>query len=256
MHASIAPKLIEQAIQRYYIARPVQLSVDDVAKRTEAIEALAAVSEQAIIQVREAKTALIAKLKAQQVRLIRLHAEEGDDISPDAFREERARIQSEIKAAEQSLAETSQRLTIETHQLKLALELAEDVAEVYTQADEPTKRSLNQAFFKRLYILPEWDDEQGQKAVQVTGAELTEPYALLLSDGLAEGVMAEVEAILARAADEKRAPESQSAALEPFAAGCSYVDQMAERAGFEPAMEFNPHTRLAGECLQPLGHLS
>jgi hypothetical protein len=29
-----------------------------------------------------------------------------------------------------------------------------------------------------------------------------------------------------------------------------------ERAGFEPAMEFNPHTRLAGECLQPLGHLS
>ena len=29
-----------------------------------------------------------------------------------------------------------------------------------------------------------------------------------------------------------------------------------ERAGFEPAMECNPHTRLAGECLQPLGHLS
>jgi hypothetical protein len=29
-----------------------------------------------------------------------------------------------------------------------------------------------------------------------------------------------------------------------------------ERAGFEPAMEFSPHTRLAGECLQPLGHLS
>src|SRR5579875_178904 len=29
-----------------------------------------------------------------------------------------------------------------------------------------------------------------------------------------------------------------------------------ERAGFEPAMECQPHTRLAGECLQPLGHLS
>jgi hypothetical protein len=37
--------------------------------------------------------------------------------------------------------------------------------------------------------------------------------------------------------------------------GSQYM-QMAERAGFEPAMEFNPHTRLAGECLQPLGHLS
>ncbi len=29
-----------------------------------------------------------------------------------------------------------------------------------------------------------------------------------------------------------------------------------ERAGFEPAKELSPLTRLAGECLQPLGHLS
>ena len=31
---------------------------------------------------------------------------------------------------------------------------------------------------------------------------------------------------------------------------------IAEREGFEPSMEVSPHTRLAGECLQPLGHLS
>ena len=31
---------------------------------------------------------------------------------------------------------------------------------------------------------------------------------------------------------------------------------MAERVGFEPTRGFNPPTRLAGECLQPLGHLS
>jgi hypothetical protein len=36
---------------------------------------------------------------------------------------------------------------------------------------------------------------------------------------------------------------------------CRQFDET-ERAGFEPAMEFDPHTRLAGECLQPLGHLS
>ena len=34
------------------------------------------------------------------------------------------------------------------------------------------------------------------------------------------------------------------------------VQCRAERAGFEPAMGVEPHTRLAGECLQPLGHLS
>src|SRR3954462_5327301 len=30
----------------------------------------------------------------------------------------------------------------------------------------------------------------------------------------------------------------------------------AEREGFEPSRELAPPTRLAGECLQPLGHLS
>ena len=31
---------------------------------------------------------------------------------------------------------------------------------------------------------------------------------------------------------------------------------MAEREGFEPSMGFKTHTPLAGERLQPLGHLS
>src|SRR3954449_10995323 len=37
---------------------------------------------------------------------------------------------------------------------------------------------------------------------------------------------------------------------------CVYSLMRAEREGFEPSMEVSPHTRLAGECLQPLGHLS
>src|SRR6185503_2285319 len=32
--------------------------------------------------------------------------------------------------------------------------------------------------------------------------------------------------------------------------------EKAEREGFEPSRELAPPTRLAGECLQPLGHLS
>jgi hypothetical protein len=159
-------------------------------------------------------------------------------------------MQTEIEAAEQSLIETEQRLTLETEHFKLALELAEDVAQVYAEAENSTKRSLNQAFFKRLIVMPDWDSEGG-KAVRITGAELTESYATLLADGLAEGVMTEVEALLA-----ERASGSQSAPLKPFAADSSYFVKLAEREGFEPSMEFNPHTRLAGECLQPLGHLS
>ncbi len=65
---------------------------------------------------------------------------------------------------------------------------------------------------------------------------------------------------LACARDLRRPPGAGLRAAT--AAGASHLrppagrHTEAERAGFEPAMEFEPHTRLAGECLQPLGHLS
>ena len=34
------------------------------------------------------------------------------------------------------------------------------------------------------------------------------------------------------------------------------VRYMAERQGFEPWVGYDPYNRLAGGCLQPLGHLS
>jgi site-specific DNA recombinase len=228
MRSNIRPQLIEQAIARYYVERPVELSAEDVQKRTEAIEALVGVSQEAVVKVREAKTSLIAKLKAQQVRLLRLHAEEGDTISPDAFREERVRMSVEIEAAEESLAETEQRLKLDAQQLRLALELAENVAEVYDSAAEPTKRGYNQAFFKKLYVAPEWDEELSQEVVRITGAELTEPYAVLLAEDLAPAVLAEAEAIASGSPNGKDDPERSSST------DVSYFVKLAEGVGFEP----------------------
>jgi hypothetical protein len=39
-------------------------------------------------------------------------------------------------------------------------------------------------------------------------------------------------------------------------AGLYFSFYMAEREGFEPSMGYKTHTPLAGERLQPLGHLS
>ncbi len=231
MRTNMRPELIEEAVARYYRERPVELTPEDVQRRTDAIEALVAVSQQAVVQVREAKTALVTKLKAQQIRLIRLHAEEGDDVSPDAFREERARMQAEIKNAERSLAETELRLTLDAVQLRMGLELAENVAEVYEAGNEQLRRGYNQAFFRKLFVTPEWDYEQGQTVVSITGAELTEPYAVLLADDLVEGVLAEAEAI--RTASETR----EDGHKEPSSAGCSYFVKLAEGEGFEPSMD-------------------
>ncbi len=248
---NMRPELIEAAIQRYYREHPVQLTAKDVSERTQAIEGLVAVSQEAVGQVKQAKAELIAKLKAQQVRLLRLHAEEGNDVSPDAFRDERLRMQIEIHAAERSLAETEQQLRLDADMLRMALELAENVAAVYASADEATKRSYNQAFFTKLYVTPEWDEDAGSTDAQISRAELTEPYAVLLNKGLARKALNEVELI------RKAAAKAESDSGEPLSdASVSIFFKLAERAGFEPAMEFNPHTRLAGECLQPLGHLS
>jgi ABC-type transporter Mla subunit MlaD len=150
------------------LARSSSQAIVAIIAHSNAIEALVAVSSQAVEQVQQAKTTLIARLKAQQSRLIRLYAEEGDEVSGDAFREERARLQTEIHEAERSLAETEQRLGVDADMLRVALELAEDVAAVYAQADEQTKRGYNQAFFKKLRVAPEWDEERGEMVARIT----------------------------------------------------------------------------------------
>ena len=51
-----------------------------------------------------------------------------------------------------------------------------------------------------------------------------------------------------------RAIPKNGAILETISKAVKH--NLAEKEGFEPSMEFNPHTPLAGERLQPLGHLS
>jgi hypothetical protein len=119
-----------------------------------AIRALATVSQEAINEIRRAKTSPIAKLEARQDELLEMRFIE-KSILAALLKRKQVQLQSEIDAAHESLAETDERLTIDREQLELALELAEDVQAVYRQADEQTKRGCNQAFFKELYITAE-----------------------------------------------------------------------------------------------------
>jgi site-specific DNA recombinase len=236
---NIRPELIEDAISEYYGTRPIAMTPERIQKSKEAIRALAAVSQEALQQVQQAKTVLIDKLTAQQQRLLRMHAEEGDDVSPDAFRAERARLQSEIAAAQQSVEETSARLQLESRDLEMALELVDDIRGVYLAADEQTRRGYNQAFFNKLRIRAVWSDDQTQQLVSVGAAELTEPYAVLLSEGLAEGIEAEVAALSsAESPDELRRQLSGALSFSRV----SYFELMAEREGFEPSMDETAHT--------------
>ncbi len=194
MRANIQPRLIEAAIQRYYRERPIQLTAKDVKQRTKAIEALVAVSQQASQQVKAAKTELIDKLEGQQSRLLQLYEEEKGETAPDAFRRELKRLDKEIEAAKKSLTATEKQLSLDATMLRMALELAGDVAEVYRQGSPSLKRGYNQAFFKKLLIGPDEDDD-GELIARVIEAELTEPYAVLLADDFAPQAQAQVALI-------------------------------------------------------------
>jgi hypothetical protein len=124
-----------------------------------------------------------------------------------------------------TLAETEVlRLQVDTAQLRIALELAQDVAATYSDADEATKRSLNQAFFTKLYVLPVFEDDTGRQGARIDGAELTEPYAFLLADEVIENLGRELE----------KAESGPGEPLSPTA--CSMIVRMAGATGLEPAI--------------------
>ncbi len=252
---NMRPELIETAIQRYYRERPVQLAAEQVRRRSAAVDALVDVSQDALRHVQQAKRQLIQSLETRQDQLLDMRFTE-KSISASLFKRKQDKLQNELDAAQESLAESEQQLRLDGRQLRIALELAGDVAEVYTAASEQTKRGYNQAFFVKLYVRAEWDEDEGPPTVWITRAVLTEPYAALLADNFAEGVLAEAEAIKDQA-DAEQAPESRSGSPKPVADGAvSYYELMAEREGFEPSNEVSPVTRFPVAPVQPLRHLS
>jgi site-specific DNA recombinase len=181
---SIRPEVVEEAVQRFHDSGPVNLTEADVEERTDAIEGLAAVSQAATEKIRAAKTELIEKLEGEQMRLIRLEVREDGAVSSDAFRKERERMDRDIAAARKSLVATERQMILDTRLLRMALELAEEVATVYKNAEPQLRRALNQAFFARIRIRPTYDNGGRMTGVEVAGADLTKPYKVLAAQGL------------------------------------------------------------------------
>ena len=82
--------------------------------------------------------------------------------------------------------------------------------------------------------------------------DLTDPYALLLVEGLFERARAEAQAIETGSPTRNRAGSAQALRSGPV----SIYEQMAEREGFEPSNEVSPITRFPVAPVQPLRHLS
>jgi site-specific DNA recombinase len=159
---------VEAAIERHYgTCEDVQLSDEDRdgirrAVRVHVGEKAGAMDE----KIGEAKAEL-AQLAGQERKLLQAHY--ADQVSPELFAEEQARIRRERAGAQQRLDDLSVDHGRILDALEAALSLTEDMERAYVAAKPQERRLLNQAFFKRLEI----------DAEEVVGYELAEPFASL-----------------------------------------------------------------------------
>ncbi len=193
--------------------------------------------------VREAVTASLAamrKLNAEEVRRHRarlgsletkrgkfLEAFYADALPADLLKSEQDKISAEIDAAKGDLSRVEGDVTKIAATADRMLDAALNMARAYRESDGLNRRFWNQALFDcfRVYPDEEIEGELREEVRQLTAADT--PRRL-------------------RAGCRK--PVSSSRGWNKT--------YLAEREGFEPSRELAPPTRLAGECLQPLGHLS
>ncbi len=235
--ANLRPDFIEDGVLEVYESDLLNLGDRDIRARIAAVERLAAVSGQASEVIRVEKSQRAEKLRAQQARLLRLQIEEGDSVSPEAFRQERSRLQEEIDDAERSLAAAEGRLTFDSDVLRMALELVEDAATVYDDAPDFLRRAYNQAFFSQLRVKPRREGETGAPIGAEVEAELAAPYDLLLAPSFIEQVDVETEGIRRAASHEtKSGPLAEAAPghIDSETPDVSIFEVMAEGVGFEP----------------------
>ncbi len=131
----------------------------------------------------------------------------------DLLSEKQEDLAAKIAGAKGRLWAAEQSSEAAVQALQLCRKLLRKAGEAYQEADTMTQRAWNQTFFTRLFVKP---DTLGEP--EIVGAELSDPFAQLLSEDLAtalEGVQNEPPAV--------------------FAAGGSNVDQIVEAEGIEPS---------------------
>jgi hypothetical protein len=176
----------------------------------------------------------VRELNGQQQKLLQLYYKGG--VSDEVMRAEQERIEAERTEVERWSNVARREVEDVMQALDDALVLIDRATASYLTASPTERRLINLAIYVMLLVF------HGSETVE---GKPNDVIAQLVSLGRG---LAQERARTERAAQANRDPLSLGRG--------SQLGQMAERAGFEPAMEFNPHTRLAGECLQPLGHLS
>ena len=233
---------IDEAVERKY--RRYLLKPDEHETIRSALRTRAEASIGAARNDIERHARRVRELQSQQQKLLQLYYEDG--VSKEILQAEQKRIQAEQATVERLQDAANYEITEFERALDDALILIDSRRVPYVNASPTERRLINLAIYTALLVSSE-DTVQAKLApLYAQMVPLARKLAREAKEAAQEGQKAPGQA--RRRAKANRDPAFRGHGLKS--------KQMAERGGFEPPMEFDPHTRLAGECLQPLGHLS
>jgi site-specific DNA recombinase len=189
----------------------------------------------------------LRELQGEQQKLVQM-AYKGL-VDEDVLVSEQERIKTERAEARRWVELSTHEVADVMDALKDALALV-DKTLPYADADPIQRRILNQATHVRLAPFVD-ENSENPRACSIHGQR--DPF-YVEADLWVGKTPAELKRGPHGPYVGQEVPEMTMASI--YRGHGSDKTRMAERAGFEPAKGYEPLTRLAGECLQPLGHLS
>ena len=132
------------------------------------IDALAEAREAEMEKLRQEK----AKLEREQLKLLQAHYE--DAIPLQLLKDEQKRIQRSLLSIDEQMKAHTAELSEAKEKIGYVFTLLENCGIVYRTADEQSKRQLNQAFFKKIYV---YDDLSLR-------AEFNAPFDLIVNTNI------------------------------------------------------------------------
>jgi site-specific DNA recombinase len=139
---------VEDEIVRHYAT--LALPSDFGTAIRDLIQAAMADEQSTVRELHDGLRKQLAKLDVQEERLLDLAAD--DALPRDKIRARLRKIQIERQSAQQGLSETTEQLALGAQILASYLDLLADPQALYTRAPDESRRTLNQAFYERLFL--------------------------------------------------------------------------------------------------------
>lgn len=231
--AATLEQLIEDEYRSIALAPELRDAIDELVQIDfESLQEASAAERQQLDQQRIALTAKRQKL---------LDAHYAGAIPLDLLKTEQHRLASQLNSIQQQLSTAEANFQEARQMLADTLDLARDCHAAYLEADDPTRRLFNQAFFTKIYI----DERRDSRSLGVR-VDYQMPFDDLLNRLIPAGTHS---ALQNDKTAHRTSPMGGSSLPTPGVpkVESSHTSTLVELRGFEP-LAFSLRTRRATNC--------